>query len=524
MKHLKARLPTWWLSLAMAALALSSTPAQADRRVAADMNAIGGATDQGWRDSVGADHGAMLLRRENIEQLELVSREIGFRYIRFHAIFLHDTDPYREIDGRPFYNFDRVEQVYVNALKAGVKPFVEIGFMPTDLASDSRTIFHWKGNGSPPKDWQKWSDLITAFIRHLEARFGQEEVRTWRFEVWNEPNLDGFWTKGDQASYFKLYDTTVQAIKGVDSELKVGGPATAGAAWVPEFLAHTKRAGSPVDFVTTHSYGVAGGFFDEKGEGDNRLVLDRRAVIEDIEKVRREIDGSATPGLPLYITEWNSSYNPRDPIHDTYLNAAFILNKLKGTEKSAQAMSYWVYSDLFEEAGPPPTPFHGGFGLLTREGIRKPSYFAYRYLAQLGPSELRNADPESWLTREGDNFAGLIWNFTIPDQKLSNRPFYTRIHPAQKLDPVRMALAAVKPGTYRLRVFRTGYKANDAYTTYLEWGRPSQLTDQQLDRLQRQTRDAPEIDRAVRVGADGRFELKLDIRANDLLLVKLERL
>lgn len=394
------------LVIGLAALAFGSVPAHADRRVSADMNAIVGEMSQVWRDSVGADHGGMLLRRENDDQLAMVQREIGFRYIRFHAIFLHDTDPYREIDGRPYYNFDRIDQVYDNALKAGIKPFVEIGFMPTDLASDSRTIFHWQGNGSPPKDWQKWSDFITAFIRHLEARFGREEVRSWRFEVWNEPNLDGFWTNGDQASYFKLYDTTVRAIKNVDPELKVGGPATAGAAWVPEFLAHAGQAGSPVDFVTTHSYGVAGGFFDEKGAGDNRLVLDRRAVIEDIEKVRKEIDGSATPSLPLYITEWNSSYNPRDPIHDTYLNAAFILNKLKGTEKSAQAMSYWVYSDLFEEAGPPPTPFHGGFGLLTREGIRKSSYFAYRYLAQLGKSELRNADPECWLTRDGDSFAG----------------------------------------------------------------------------------------------------------------------
>ena len=512
------------LALAMTAALLAGTPAQADRRVAADMSKIVGETSQMWRDSVGADHGGMLLRRENVDQLELTQREIGFRYIRFHAIFLHDTDPYREIDGRPYYNFDRVAQIYANALKAGIKPFVEVGFMPTDLASDSRTIFHWKGNGSPPKDWQKWSDFITAFTRDMEARFGREEVRSWRFEVWNEPNLDGFWTKGDQASYFKLYDTTVRAIKDVDPELKVGGPATAGAAWAPEFLAHARQVGSPVDFVTTHTYGVAGGFFDEKGEGDNRLVLDRRAVIDDVEKVRGEIDRSPFPGLPLYITEWSTSYNPRDPIHDTYLNAAFILNKLKGTEKTAQSMSYWVYSDLFEEAGPPPTPFHGGFGLLTREGVRKPSYFAYRYLSQLGKAELGNADAESWLTRDGDNFAGLIWNYTIPDQKLSNRPYYTRIHPAQTLEPVQVSLTAVKPGSYRLRVYRTGYRANDAYTTYMEWGRPDRLTDQQLARLQAQTRDTPEVDRTVKVGADGRFEQKIDIRTNDILLVRLDRM
>lgn len=510
-------------AVAIAGLMLATTPALADRLISADMATKAGKMSTAWRDCVGADHAGMLLRKANVDQLHLVEREIGFRYIRFHAIFLDDTDAYREINGRPYYNFDRVDAIYAAALAAGIKPFVEVGFMPTDLASDSKTIFYWKGNGSPPKDWGKWSAFMTAFVQHLEGRFGRDEVRSWRFEVWNEPNLDGFWTNGDQKKYFELYDATARAIKGVDAALKVGGPATAGAGWVPEFLAHAKAAGTPVDFVTTHSYGVAGGFLDENGQGDNRLVLDRKAIIDDVEKVRAQIKASPWPDLPLYITEWSTSYNPRDPIHDAYLSAPFILNKLKDTETTAQSMSYWVYSDLFEEAGPPPSSFHGGFGLLNREGIRKAAYFAFKYLAELGPVELTNKDRESWLTRDGDTFAGLIWNYTVPDQKLSNRPYYTQIHPAAALDPVRLKLAKLHPGAYRLRVYRTGYKANDPYTTYMEWGRPNDLNAEQIATLQHETRDAPEIDQTLKIGRDGRFDQTLKIRTNDTLLVRLER-
>lgn len=504
-------------------LVTGASPAYADRVISADMAAVSGPMSTAWRDCVGADHGGMLLRQANQDQLALVGREIGFRYVRFHGIFGEDTDPYREINGRPYYNFDAINQVYANALRAGIKPLVEISFMPTDLASDSRTIFYWKGNGSPPKDWNKWADFIKAFTENLEGHFGRDEVRSWRFEVWNEPNLDGFWTKGDQGTYFRLYDTTARAVKGVDPQLKVGGPSTAGAAWVPEFLAHASAQGVPVDFVTTHTYGVSGGFLDEKGVGDNKLIPDRKAIIDDVEKVRGQIEASPKPGLPLYFTEWSTSYNPRDPVHDTYLSAPFILNKLKGTEKIAQSMSYWVYSDLFEEAGPPPSSFHGGFGLLNREGIRKSAWFAYKYLAELGATELRNTDSESWLTRDGDNFSGLVWNFTLPDQTLSNRPFFTRIHPAVDVAPVLLKLADLKPGKWHLRVYRTGYRRNDPYSTYMDWGRPDNLTAQQIATLQTQTRDEPELDLAVTVGASGRFEKAIALRTNDVVLVKLDK-
>ncbi len=514
-----------WLCVAVLSAALL-VPARAqppERTVVADMTEVEGARDLFWQDCVGADHPGILLRKDNLAHLRMAHDELGFKYIRFHGIFADDMEAYREVNGSPVYNFAKIDAVYDAILRIGMKPFVELGFMPHDLATSDKTIFYWKANGSPPKDYGKWADFITAFVRHLESRFGQREVESWRFEVWNEPNLDGFWTDGNRQAYFRLYDASATAVKAVDPALLVGGPATAGASWVPEFLQHAKEANVPVDFVTTHAYGVDGGFLDENGEGDNKLSPDPGSIVADVLSVRRQTKAFGVPDIPVYFTEWSTSYNPRDPIHDAYLSAAFILEKLKKTEGAVQSISYWTYTDLFEEAGPPPASFHGGFGLINREGIRKASFFAYKYLDELGPQVLRNGDAESWLTRDGGNFAGLIWNYTTPDQRESNRPYFRKLHPSTPLPSVKLTISSLQPGRYRLSLHRTGFKANDAYSQYIEWGMPKDLTPEQIAMLRQLSSDVPETDIDVEVGANGIFSREIPIRTNDVILVSLKR-
>lgn len=506
------------------ALPLSSACAHSEpRTITADMSDVRGQRDMFWRDCVGADHGPLMLRKPNQAQLQLVHREIGFEYVRFHGIFTH-THVYRESGSGPVYDFSEVDAIYAAVLRAGMKPFVEISFMPRALATGTKTIFYYTANGSPPRDYGKWAALVGAFIRNLEAHFGRTEVESWRFEVWNEPNLDGFWTHGDQQSYFHLYDVTARAIKAVDPSLAVGGPATAGAAWIPEFLAHARSAGVPVDFVTTHTYGVNGGFLDADGHSDVELSPDAGSIVDDVLKVRRQVDAAGLQRLPVYFTEWSTSYNPRDPVHDAYISAAYILAKLKRVEGAVQAMSYWTYTDLFEEAGPPPSSFQGGFGLVNREGIRKSAFFAYKYLNELGPEVLRNSDPQSWLTRGDRGFSGLIWSYTPPHQTVGDRSYFRRLHPATPLPAVRLEVSHLQPGTYRLSVFRTGYRANDAYSQYIAWGLPTNLTPGQIAQLQRLTRDRPETSATVRIGGNGRFDRQIPLRTNDVVLVKLTRI
>lgn len=491
------------------------------RHIEVDLRKAAGPLDRSFNFSVGADYPGTLIRPESLAQLKTAVDELGFRYIRFHAIFHDVLGTVRVENGRTVYDWTKIDQLYDALLGMGIKPFVELGFTPEAMASSPQTIFFWKGNTSHPEP-KAWRALVDEFVRHLRSRYGAEEVRSWYFEVWNEPNLDGFWERADQKVYFELYEASAQAIKAIDPALRVGGPATAGAAWVPEFLDYAHKRGLPVDFIATHTYGVDGGFLDEKGQDDNRLSTNPDAVVGDVRRVRAQIAASQYPHLPLFFTEWSASYNPRDPVHDSYIAAPYILTKLKATRAFAQGMSYWTYSDLFEEAGPPPTPFHGGFGLINREGIRKPAFFAYKYLNLLRGREVPSNDAQSWIAIEGNRTAVLLWDWQQPKQTLSNRPFFTRVLPAQEAAPAELRFAGLAPGKYRLSIRRTGFKANDAHTRYLEMGSPATLSPSQLAELQRLSQDLAETVRTVRVAKRGTFALRVPMRSNDVVLALIE--
>jgi xylan 1,4-beta-xylosidase len=471
--------------------------------------------------SVGSDYPGTLIRDDSLAHLRLVREELGFRYVRFHAIFHDVLGTYREDKGKPVYDWTKIDYLYDQLLSMGIRPFVELGFTPEAMKTSENSIFYWKGNTSHPVP-DKWTKLVDAFTRHIIERYGRDEVHSWFFEVWNEPNLDGFWERADQAAYFDLYARTARALKAIDPELKVGGPSTAGAAWVPEFLAFVAEQKLPVDFVTTHTYGVDGGFLDEKGQEDRKLSPSPDAIVGDIRRVRQQIEASASPGLPLYFTEWSTSYNPRDSVHDSYHSAAYVLTKLKESQGSLQAMSYWTFSDLFEEPGPPTAPFQGGFGLLNPQGIRKPVYFAYKYLHRLGERELDTHDPQSIATLDDGGLKLLAWHFAPIDQPVSNRSFFTRVQPVTDLAPLEIALSGMQPGSYEARIHRTGFERNDAYTAYLKLGAPSALTPAQLDELHTSTRDEPLLE-TLQVDAAGAAKLTIPMRQYDVVFVDLQR-
>ncbi|HVO07986.1 MAG TPA: beta-xylosidase [Burkholderiaceae bacterium] len=504
-------------------LAGAARAADTTRHIELDVARATAPLDRFFDLSVGSDYPGTLERAANLGQLASVAGECGFRYLRFHAIFHDVLGTVREQQGRIVYDWTRIDALYDALLARGVRPFVELGFTPQALATSANSIFYWQGNTSHPRP-EAWRDLVEAFARHLESRYGAAEVRGWFFEVWNEPNLAGFWEGADRDAYFQLYDLTARTLRQVDAALRVGGPATAGAAWVPEFLAHLAQSGAPIDFVTTHSYGVQGGFLDEEGHDDTRLDPSPGAIVDDVRRVRAQIEASPFPGLPLYFTEWSTSYTPRDPVHDAYLSAPYILSKLRAVKGLVQGMSYWTYTDLFEEPGPPTAPFQGGFGLLTPEGIRKSAYFAYKYLHALQGKEVPADDPQAWAASDGRGMQVLVWDFHQPQQQLSNRPYFRRIQPPDRLGDLRLDFRHLAPGRYRVQVHRTGYRANDAYTAWLGMGAPARLSRAQLGRLERLTRDAPERSTLLRVGEGGDARVRIAMRSNDVVLVGLARI
>ena len=515
-----------WIHIASVACALGFVmpavqAAPGERDIAIDVQSATSPLDRFYNFSVGSDYPGTLMREDSLAQLQTVKTELGFRYIRFHAIFHDVLGTYHEVDGKPVYDWTGIDHLYDRLLAMGIRPFVELGFTPEAMKTSDQHIFYWKGNTSHPV-LSKWTALVDAFVRHLEQRYGQREVRSWYFEVWNEPNLAGFWEGADQKAYFELFDVTARTLKHFDPQLKVGGPATAGAAWVPELIAHTTQASVPLDFISTHTYGVDGGFLDEHGESDTKLSSSPDAIIGDVRRVRQQIEQSSKPGLPLYFTEWSTSYTPRDAVHDSYVSAAYVLSKLKASEGMAQGMSYWTFSDLFEEPGPPTAPFQGGFGLMNPQGIRKPVYFAYKYLNRLGSHALKTSDAQSYVTWDDGVLKALVWDFVQPKQDVSNRPFYTKVFPSHSTGNVKLELQHMHPGTYRVELHRTGFDANDAYTAYLRMGSPKSLNTDQQKKLQALTTDAAKQQRLV-VGANGHASLVVPMRSNDVVLVEIKR-
>jgi xylan 1,4-beta-xylosidase len=349
--------------------------------------------------TVGAGRANEGLRADWQSQLTTVQHEIGFHYLRFHGIFHDDMGVYSEDrHGNPVYNFQYVDTLYDFLLAHHIRPFVELSFMPAALASGPQTVFWWKGNITPPKDPAKWNALVQAFVTHLQSRYGADEVNHWYFEVWNEPDLhNGFFT-GSQADYFALYKNTVEAVRAPCPKCRVGGPATA-VGWEADWLKFIADNHVPADFDSTHTYGVIKGSFDSGGDDGTVLDTSPDSIVARVRDSRARIDHSRTPNLELHYTEWSSSYTATDFIHDQYIEAPFILEKLRATAPLAKSMSYWTFTDIFEENSPPKFPFYGGFGLINLQGIRKPAYFAYKFLAQLGPTDIATSIPDhSWAT------------------------------------------------------------------------------------------------------------------------------
>ena len=497
------------------------------REIVVDYSKEKGALCKTPLECIGAGRANEGLRADWQQQLAYVKKECDFKYIRMHGLLSDDMAVYREDKkGNPEYNFQYIDALYDYLLSIKIKPFVELGFMPSALASGSKTVFWWRGNVTPPKDYNKWEDLIRNLTLHFTERYGANEVKTWYFEVWNEPNLDGFWA-GTQEEYFKLYRYAVKAIKSVNKEYRVGGPATAGAAWVPEMIDFCNKNSLPLDFISTHTYGVNQGYLDEFGNSGTVISQDPMAVSGDMLNSRKQISVSVMPGLELHYTEWSASYSPSDPIHDSYHEASYVLDKIKKVGAAANSMSYWVFTDIFEESGPRFTPFHGGFGLLNTQGINKPAFYSFKFINQLGGTELINNDSSSWACKDSKgNVQVLLWDFTNthPGDSVNNQVYYVRDLPAKAKGTVKINVSNVPDGDYTLQIYKVGYRVNDTYTTYLDMGKPAQLTKQQVDQIKKLNDGSPVSSEKVTVKQGAAFSKELDIRENDVYLLKWVRL
>lgn len=495
------------------------------RHINLDVKAVEGPLNTFFRHSVGAGRANEGLRADWQRQLLEAKKACGFEYIRMHGLLEDDMGVYREENGKPVYNFQYIDELYDYLISIEVRPFVELGFMPSALASGDKTIFWWRGNVTPPKDYQKWTDLIAALVQHWTDRYGKQEVSKWYFEVWNEPNLDGFWA-GDQQEYFKLFAAAVKGVKSVSPDYRVGGPATAGNAWIQETIDFCRDTKTPLDFLTTHTYGVDVGFLDEFGGRGTALSRHPQSVSGDVRRVRELIRASSMPSLPLYYTEWSSSYTPADPLHDSYVSAPYIIDKLNDSTGYAESMSYWTFTDIFEEAGPRMTPFHGGFGMINYQGIKKPSFRAYELLNKLGPERLKSDAQRTIAAKSKDGGVQvLFWDFsnTLPPETNNQSYYVTDIKPELKQE-VKLQIDSLKPGRYQASIYRVGYRINDPYSEYLDLGRPNKLTRDQAAKIKERCNGSPVKVETVTISSEKPFLQAFELRENDVYFVDLKPL
>jgi xylan 1,4-beta-xylosidase len=446
-----------------------------------------------WEHTVGSDHAPVALRADWQRQLERCHKELGFKYVRFHGLLSDDMGTLVRENDKLLYSFFNADKVFDFLLSIGMKPFVELSFMPKALASGKKTVFNYEANVTPPRDYKQWATLIHKVVSHWVERYGPAEVREWFFEVWNEPNLKAFWT-GTQRDYFKLYRYTAAAIKKVDASLRVGGPATAKSEWIEDFVAFCERNKVPADFISTHQYPT-----DALGnEGDDtelQLFKSQRGLMREVAQDTRR----RARGKPVYYTEWNSSSNPRDPLHDESYAAAFAVTTIMEAKGLVEGYSFWTFSDIFEENYFPSIPFHGGFGLLNLQGIPKPTYRTFELLHSIGTEQFLvdglHETVDCWVIRKDSTVTVLLTNHTTPGHSIETERCEIRLNNVPE------------PGEAFIR--RIDAEHANPKLAWEEMGQPEHLSEKEIGQLEEASQIVKERQRFK--FEEGALRLKVDL-------------
>ena len=508
-----------------------------------------------WSEGTCAGRANEGLRTSWVEQLKLVKEHCGFKYLRMHGLFDDDMFVYFEKpNGQVVYNWQYIDEVYDRMLAVGVKPFVELSFFPKGIAADNSKMQMWYQNRITFDESRlgKWHDLIKNFTQHVVDRYGIDEVLTWYFVVWNEPNLNmnpkaGFFD-GTKSDYFKLYKASAKAVKSVDSRLKVGGPATSNfiadtrfdgevydqsksrfysqdkinkqqwkGSWIEDFIRYCEKENLPLDFIATHPYPTDYALDPESGRSKDavRYVYSLR---DDINWIRKQLADSKYPQAEIHLTEWSTSPNSRDVMHDILPPAAYILKANLDCIGLTNSLMYWTFTDIFEEKGGGESIFHGGFGMINFQGLVKPSFHAYRMLHQLGDEKLYYADP-LFVSRSSETGKITALAFNYPEEYEiavpSAKNFSNYMDASSK--KLNMSLEGLKPGaTFIVETLDKNH--GNVYDDYVEIGAPHSPTREDIAYLKQKAWETKK--ETLRVDENGTLTLNCELLPWTCVLIK----
>jgi xylan 1,4-beta-xylosidase len=479
-----------------------------------------------WKRMVCGDRAGLALRADYRACLATAVRECGFQNLRQHGMYHDDMFVWHAKDG-PF-NFQYLFSNYDYYLSIGLRPLVELSFLPSWMASNDNRVFSVKCVACPPNNFDDWHRLVHTTVKALVDRYGLDEVRSWHFEPWNEPDI-AFW-KGTQAEYFELYRRSVEAVKSVDAGLRIGGPATSNFVpdpdgvyqpkWVDAFMSFCAKSSLPVDFVSTHPYPTDYPF-DNASQKHQRVVRDRDATHTDLIRLRKMVDAGPFPQALIHCNEWGSSPSPRDGCHDHLFSGTFLLENLLRCEGLVDSLARWVFCDVSEEAPPGGAEFHGGWGLLTVHGIRKPSFHAYAFLNRVGETVLHNGDGCA-VFRSARGWQVLLFNHH--HYANSEVSWDTAADAARMIGPgvprtFDLALNGL-PSRVRVTRNRVDREHGWALPVWQEMGSPAWPNAAQLERLHQAA--TPKTDMTVEQTQEGRLSLQERLDPLAMLLIEVE--
>ncbi|MCX2563178.1 GH39 family glycosyl hydrolase [Acetobacter thailandicus] len=413
--------------------------------VVIDTTAAGKPFPHFWEQAFGSGRADLVLTHSYVENAKATKKATDFRYVRFHGI-LDDSMGIMAPDtqGHMHYNFHKFDAVYDNLLRLHIRPYVELSFMPSLIGSDllrrnsgleplmnmtaseppkpvtdfSKGALWYRANVTPPAHMEEWNDLIRALVTHLEQRYGKDEVRKWPFEVWNEPDQATWVGFPRMESYFALYDNTARTIKSVDPALQVGGPSTGAIHWVGDFIDHVVRYHVPVDFISTHIYANDPPDLlnlPKSPENTGNTVCDATRV------ARATLTRSSLHHLPLYISEFGADWDMKNGTAERSWISPWLAETIRDCDGLAPIMSYWTFSDDFEEQGVADRELPGAYGLLSSRGIPKPAFNAFALLHQLGNMRLPVSPQNSDILATRNNNQGIslaLWNRSHDQKKV----------------------------------------------------------------------------------------------------------
>jgi xylan 1,4-beta-xylosidase len=442
-----------------------------------------------WAGLVNIDQFRWMTRKDTLDQLHTAHEEIGAKHVRAVGMFddalkVIGPDPAKTMSAGkhdPRVNWQVVDYVIQSLMDIGINPMFTTTFIPTYMASGTRTCFTTKSNVSLPKNFTEWSDFVKGSVEHMVYRFGKDVVRNWYFEVWNEPNLESFFD-GTKGQFFDLWKCTFQAIKGVDPDFRIGGPSTARAEWIEDLITFGRKNDCVPDYIITHCYNNDSaskplspfdGPQDDKANKSPHFI---KGVVRGVRKLLTEIGYTGE----VHWNEWGRSWHPFDPIRETEAEAAFIIKTMAEVSQDADYFAYWNLSDIYDQCGYGAETFHGNYGMLNLQGLRKPSYHAHQLLCRLGTQTIP-------VTSEGSDTAGAV---VTVDNGAIKVLVYNYLHDGEPEHDAAQVHVSLPEGfdteydTGSISMYRLSRNENNIFTYWKEMGSPAYLKSGQLDYLE----------------------------------------